>query len=413
METRSAKSNENFQSDLGDSSTSTSLDENLWGTLQHHINLAENVYSKLPFEEFFHLRGVCKDWYVIACTRLGLKEPIHKPFFTLFTKGDVARLDGILTYNASSRSWDWTPGLFFGNGFQVVASAGVVFSTDNKLLRIIPRAYHWNSKRFQEVHEPPPPPPPSLSAFMILGMSVSEEQDPGSYFRSFRVVRGSEDHDTQVYESGVWQTKPCRVPKPETSPFGVLQLVTGCADCDGRIYITTEYTREIFVYDIEKARWSSLRSPCDWVSHQNQHFCLDTLGVWNRRVYDMTCDFQSVRNKNWSLQVWELVDETLHKWKVYDCMPKGLCSWLRCTRGFLPLRTKAEDISIQASFCGDFMLVYSWDFSNGSAGRFCLFNMATKNWQKLNIAAGDVAVDEAYASKLDDSEGSDGSDDFI
>ena len=59
------------------------------------------------------------------------------------------------------------------------------------------------------------------------------------------------------------------------------------------------------------------------------------------------------------------------------------------------------------------MLAYSWDFSNGSAGRFCLFNMASKNWQKLNIAARDVAVDEAYASKLDDSEGSDGFDDFI
>ena len=269
METRSAKWNENFQSDLGDSSTSTNLDENLWGTLRHHINLAENVYSKLPFEEFFHLRTVCKDWYIIACKRLGLREPIHKPFFTLFTKGEVARLDGVLTYNASSRSWDWTPGLFFSESFQVVASEGVVFSTDNKLLRINPRAYHCH--RLQEVHEPPPT--PGLYAFMILGMSVSEKQEPGSRFPSFTVVRGSEDHDTQVYESGVWQTKPCRVPKPETSPCNVLQVVTGCADCDGRIYITTEYTREIFVYDIEKASWSSLRSPCDWVSHQGQHFC--------------------------------------------------------------------------------------------------------------------------------------------
>jgi len=241
---------------------------------------------------------------------------------------------------------------------------------------------------------------------MILGMSVPEEEVPFGSWRSFRVVRGSHDFDTQVYESGEWQTKPCRVPKPEMGD--PLRASTGCADCNGRVYITTEHTREIFVYDFEKAKWSSLLSPCDWVSKlQPQHYCPDTLGAWNGRIFDVTYDSQSGRRKNWSLQVWELVDETLHKWKVFNCMPKGLCSWIRSTKGFLPLRTKVGDVSLQASFCGDFLLIYSWDFSNSSAGRFCLFNMATKNWQKLNVAVGTVRITGELPS--DDSEDSDAS----
>jgi len=290
--------------------------------------------------------------------------------------------------------------------FDFVASEGVVFSAgDNSLPDYFAGAYYWQSKMYQNLD--PPPTPPGSDGKMILGMSVSEKQDPFSSFSSLRVVRGSPSFDTQVYESGVWQTKPCRVPKTATDR--PLRASTGCAYCNGRVYITTEHSREIFVYDFEKSRWSSVFSPCDWVSNHPQHYCLDTLGAWNSRVFDVTCDFESGRKKKiLALQVWELVDETLHKWKVYDCMPKGLCSWLRSTRGFSgAFPTKTGELSLQASFCGDFLLVYSWNFLYGLAGRFCLFNMATKNWQKLNIAAATVMITEEDSSDPNESEDSD------
>ena len=112
IRTRSAEKKKNMSSDQGGASTSvvgasTRLDESLWGTLQQHICLADNVYSRLPFEEFFNLRVVCKEWYDIACKRLALKELIQKPFFLilkpffpLFLKGMVGQLKhGVLSYN--------------------------------------------------------------------------------------------------------------------------------------------------------------------------------------------------------------------------------------------------------------------------------------------------------------------------
>ena len=50
--------------------------------------------------------------------------------------------------------------------------------------------------------------------------------------------------------------------------------------------------------------------------------------------------------------------------------------------------------------------MYSWDFEGGAAGRFCLFNMATKNWQKLDVPAGLIfaTADSDYDSTRDDIE---------
>lgn len=364
------------------------------------------MYSRLPFEEFFHLRIVCKDWYDFACRRLALKEPIHKPFFTLFTKGIHGRLDGILIYEAYTQSWDWRTSWTLDHSCQCVASEGVVYSPGDWYLGVGSNpagAFHWQSKMYQTLH--PPPTPPNSDDKTILGMGITEK---GDHFSEFRVVRGSQGFDTQVYESGVWQTKPCRVPKPETG--GDLQASTGCVDCNGRVYITTEHVREIFIYDFEKASWSSLLGPCNGVSKQPQHYCPDTLGAWNGRIFDVTDHFRTGnRKRTYFLCVWELVDETLQMWEVYDRMPKDLCSWLRSKQGFRPLNTKVEDISIQASFCGDYMLVYSWDFTNGSAGRFCLFNMAAKNWQKLKIPSGTVVIDEESS---DDSDSEDTDDSY-
>lgn len=47
------------------------------------------------------------------------------------------------------------------------------------------------------------------------------------------------------------------------------------------------------------------------------------------------------------------------------------------------------------------MFVYLWDFINGFAGRFCLFNMVVKNWQKLKIFLGIVVIDEELLDDFD------------
>ncbi|KAG0607565.1 hypothetical protein M758_8G038900 [Ceratodon purpureus] len=411
MRTRSAdmKTNARFDGASASSATdgaNTSLDKDLWSTLQHHICLAEYVYSKLPFEEFFNLRTVCKDWYNIACKRLALKERIHKPYFTLFTKGIFGQLDGILIYNARYRAWEWRVSLVqcADLACQVAATGGVVYYSGD-LLVFRPREvdisageFYWDTRFYRNL--PAPPIPQNEKDKTILGI-MRVELERGSFNKDYKVVRASQGFDTQVYDSRTreWQTKPCR-PKPETR--GEIQASTGCAYCNGRMYITTEHKREIFVYDFERASWSSLKSPCKWISKQRQHYCLDTLGAWNGRVFDVAEDSKPGSHVQGSLCVWELVDETTDEWEVYDRLPKDLYSWLRCNEGFRPPSTKVANVTVQASFCGDYMLVYSWDFKSRAAGRFCLFNMGTKNWQKLEVPAGRVAIHDF--SDTDDSD---------
>lgn len=152
------------------------------------------MYSKLPFEEFFQLRTVCKD--------------------------------GIPIYNALSRSWNWRPNWTHYSDF--AASKGMVFSLNDKPLVKSACVFYWQFKVLQNLALPPTR--PNTSENMILGMTVADEKQGlfGS-FSSFRVVVSRRDVDTQVYESGVWQTKTCRVPKPEMG--GPLMASTGCADC--------------------------------------------------------------------------------------------------------------------------------------------------------------------------------------
>ena len=387
-----------MSSDQGSASSSavggsTRLDESLWGSLQQHICLADNVYSRLPFEEFFDLRVVCKEWYDIACKRLALKERIHKPFFPLFLKGMAGQLDGVLSYNARMKSWEW----FWERTREdldclMAAAEDVVFRLENTQAG----QFDWKEKSYRRLELPPIP--VDDRGKWILGIMSCGDADAGSECCApYKVVCARQGFDTHVYDSetGEWQTKPCQ-PEPKTR--GEMRTSTGCAACRGRVYITTAHKREIFVYDFDKASWSSLKSPCKCESTLRRHSSLDTLGAWNGRVFDVAEEWEPAACVEGSLCVWELVDEFKHEWDIYDQMPRDLYSWLRFVQGFSLGREKAKSVTVQGSFCGDYLLVYSWDFEGGAARRFCLCNLATKNWQKLDAPAGRIAVAYSYRS---------------
>jgi len=180
-----------------------------------------------------------------------------------------------------------------------------------------------------------------------------------------KVVLGSLELDTQVYDSvrGSWETKRCR-----PNVHGDLHATTGCSACNGRVYITLEFSREILQYDFEIASWSLIDAPDGAVtSTQSQHYCNDTLGAWNGRNMDLVDDGDS-----FSLSLWELVDE----WGVFNCMSMDLYKiWLR----FMDAPGQARNgalLTIHASFCGDYVLEYSWVFKYERTKRFCLDNMA-------------------------------------
>jgi hypothetical protein len=45
------------------------MDPEVWGSLQHHISLLEDIYLRLPLREQLQLRGVCKEWDATASQR--------------------------------------------------------------------------------------------------------------------------------------------------------------------------------------------------------------------------------------------------------------------------------------------------------------------------------------------------------
>ena len=367
------------------------------------------MYSRLPFEDIFNLRAVCKEWYNIACKRLALKEQIHKPFFLLFLKGMAGKTEhGVLSYNARKKSWDWLWQWSY-NDLGYAAAEDVVFSLEKSYTgytEVGEFDWKWGGWRRLEL---PPFLPPELDGGWkwILGIMSCGDAAEGSECCApykgdaeegnercapYKFVCARQGFNTHVFDSetGDWQTKPCQ---PEPKIDGEMATSTGCAACRGRVYITTAHKREIFVYDFDKASWSSLKSPCKWVSTLRQHYRLDTLGAWNGRVFDVAEERKPAAYVEGSLCVWELVDESTHEWDIYDRMPRDLYSWLRSEQGFSSGRAEAGSVTVQGSLCGDYLLVYSWDFKGGAAGRFCLFNMATMNWQKLDVPSGRIVVE--------------------
>jgi hypothetical protein len=382
-----------------------SMDPKLWGELQYHGDVLKNVYCRLPLEEFFKLRVVCKAWYCVARKRMALNEPIHRPFFTLCIPRDCITFgrDGILTYNkeetplnnkfkslpsAASRSrsssetelsWVWTSHPRYRVVDFYLANEGLVcFHGPAVNCPYIVSVYDWNLPKHQRVRAVPEV-PSGGSGPMVIGMGVFQKEQ-NERLRAFKLVLGSLECETQVFDSESdlvgWETKPCR---PVVR--GVFGPSTGCASCRGLVYITMEFSREILVYDFGNASWSSIDGPggsaYSTVSMLPQHYRNDTLGEWKGHVLDVVDDRSSG-----SLSLWELVDET-KEWRVFERMPAYLySSWLMKSEDGTD---RMADLTIHASFCGDYALVYSWDFQSRRAWRYCLFNMATKAWQELEV----------------------------
>jgi len=86
------------------------MDSKLWGNLQHHIDL-ERGFVKLPFQEFFQLRLVCKDFNAKAFGEKFLEvnaNPLSKkPFFCLVHPLGIWQV--FLEYDWVSNDWYQLP----------------------------------------------------------------------------------------------------------------------------------------------------------------------------------------------------------------------------------------------------------------------------------------------------------------
>jgi hypothetical protein len=357
------------------------MDVEIWKDLQHRIDM-RNVYERLPFREFFQLRSVCKDWNRLASERRCFKDLIPKPYFVLNPSGIDEQLNGILTYNISSGHWCWNqlPQLYFhgvnhpDGAFSV---EGLVCSSKIRVGLSELRVFDVHTKAWHTV----PPAPETNSESGCVGIAVDTSVKP----YTFKIIQGGSGIATQIYDStsNVWKTAPAQPLLRKTA------RLTKCTQCNDQVYIRMN-SEEVLVYNLNKQVWSNLKTPKQHPEHRECR----TLGAWRGRIFDIVENHDG--SQFVSVTVWELVDQSRQEWRVYDHMPAHMYKfWLRADKDS-PSAIRPDDLEILTSFCGDYALVYAWINIRGWADRFCLYNLATKKWEKVYMPFGTVRIDYHY-----------------
>lgn len=359
----------------------STMDPEVWKDLRLHIDM-QNAYAKLPFGEFFRLRNVCKDWNRLACERRCFKDLIPKPYFILNPSGIDEQLNGILSYNISSDHWCWNqlPQLYFhgvnhpDGAFSV---EGLVCSSKIRVGLSELRVFDVHTKAWHTV----PPAPESNVASGCVGMTVDTSVKP----YTFKIIQGGSGIETHIYDSrsNAWKTTPAQPLLRKTA------RLTKCTQCNNQVYIRMD-SDEVLVYNLDKHIWINLKAPPQRPENRECR----TLGAWRGRIFDIVESHDGVQFV--SVTVWELVDQSTHEWLEYDHMPADLYKlWLRSDKDF-PTTVRVDDVEILTSFCGDYALVFAWINIRGWADRFCLYNLATKKWEKVHLPFGTVRIDYHY-----------------
>lgn len=347
---------------------SRSMGPKLWGTLQSYLDL-KNIYVRLPIEDFFRLRLVCKEWNRLASDREFLEStfttPIAKPYFLVIAASWIEKLHGLLSFDASSRRWNWTrlPSLDYRSG--ILEVKGLVYS------------YNYNSEQqvfnahTRVCHRLPLPAEVSSSNDPFVGLRVDTSVIP----YAFQVLYASSDICTQIFDSKTNSWKLKTEKHPEMAPGRAT-----CAECNGFVYIRSELDL-MYTYDLEKNVWGFLEPPagdCDDY--------LRSIGAWQGRLFDVTVDIEKR-----SVTAWVLADHSKQEWTAFERMPEEFFAFL--TYDDNPdIPVDVADIEIRTNFCDEYVLVYTWLLEEGMAERFIMCNLDTKVWEKVDVPFGACSI---------------------
>ena len=389
------------------SQSSKIMNPELWGNLQQHMGL-EKVYVRLPLTEFFRNRLVCKEWNRLAADREFLEESfkdrppaIPEPYFLLRCYGVWGRyklLSMARDHHLSGRLWSTTtlPSHFRAMRALQWCQGLVLYKirkqspSDMEL-----RVFDLNTRVVTTV----PRSPKSINAYgwhrrAVFGMIIDRSVRPYAW----KLVQGSEDANTQIYDSrsNSWIVRPSWMLHNEVlkvaagffSQGNVRQFhQTGVAyTSDGVVYIQC-LPEDILVYDMKPAdAWMSIKLPL-----VPSKLFLAGIGAWQDRVFTLSQDCDEDEQ---TIRVWELVDVAKQEWTEFSCTPVEFWCWIDSDGGDDPPLQAA--MQIRASFCKEYILVHSWlrneERMSCKAQIFALFNMATKIWQKVDMPFGPIHV---------------------
>lgn len=351
-------------------SSDSAMDPNLWGSLQHHINL-EDVYLRLPLREFLQLRGVCKAWNRLAHQRRCFSESIQKPYFVIVypvTDPGIPYHAGILTFHIASGRWRWKPlpvdSTQLNPLYVPFSVKGLVFSSIGDLHHVV---YDAHAKRKYDIRMKE-----NISGRpRALAMAVDTSVMP----YEFKIILGGLDTDTQISHGEIfrgirlrnvnWERRPSRISAITGKRWP--SCMKSCLQCGDCVYIWWQ-TNMILVYSLKEDTWTTLNVP------RNKGVG-GALGAWDSRLFIVMEDGQS------SVSVWELVDESRQAWRHFARIPGEMYAWL--------VPHADDSIRVLANFCDQYVLVYTLLRRNadktGISDHFVLFNLETKQWEKTSL----------------------------
>lgn len=377
---------------------SESMDASVWSELQHHIDLTM-VYTKLPIEDFFRLRLVCKEWNRVASDRGFLenlfREPIPKPFFIV---GNWKMHHRLLTYDNISRRWSSTrvPYAF--------CEVEGVFRVENYGTRV----FNAHTRVFYDPPRAPKPPvllpplsdsdddveefarrdedawdDPALASTHIplLGMTA----DTSVWPYAFQMILGDSVFETRVYNSTTnsWTISyNCMDEEYDES-----HLKISSARCKSHlnnsdllflnVWRTDGTTIDLHVYDLELDEWDS--GP----AFPDEAWLFGDIGAWQDNVF-----FVGVKKSHQSscgITVLELCGGSGGAWRVFDAMPEELCAWMLAGQGERLDDGPMGTMEMQSTFCGEFVLVWNCVGFEEVTERAVLYSLDRKMWERVEL----------------------------
>jgi hypothetical protein len=353
------------------------MDADIWSNLQDYIPL-QLIYEKLSQNDLSRLCLVSKEWNHASLQRVLPKNS----FVTIITWArnegedwDDHYLNGIITCDINNvhsltfqnERFRLRPKECYVPPFEVegfilchhpdnIQERGV-FNVHTQTWHVIPEA------------------PNKSDTISVCGLIVDTIVKPFT----FKLIEGCLDIATQIYDS---QTKSWSVTSSRLLADYENLAYDGeytCVCRNGTIYISV-HENVVLKYSLIDDLWTTLEFPA--VITPIEH---NTLGVWESRIFTVR---ESLEDQ--PVTVWEIVNEETQEWVEYANMPDELYQWM-FEHDFPFSREDDHDEQFECNYLRTFfrdgyILFCFWTWYTATANALVLFNMATKEWMKVDLS---------------------------
>ncbi|CAM6013729.1 unnamed protein product [Sphagnum balticum] len=374
------------------------MNHKIWSNLPQF--LIDCIYARLPYEEFFRLRCVCKHWNSLVENEPQFLEAnpavaFSVPWFLVVTR----QFTSFLLYDTKSKACKWRklPGFFQKNWVVVGGSAGglvyaLMYALDDEAPRI--GVFNVRTKVWRQL---PPLLETGFKFIHLHGMLVDaadeEEEETASTYKLIiasnqqESSRSETSSSTQVYDSSTncWRLLAAQMPRGFYHP-----LFANAVWCSGNVYVYTE-TREdpdpdseggdddLLALDLSTETWRQVAGELPFklsISH-------NSLLSWQDHIFVGAKNIKN--NGRIEFALWKLEESEQQPWNQVDEMPSDLFNWLADEQDYPNYSSGSLSVQLTSFQCRNFVLICGFLEQEHLPFKFVLYDLKQRNWQRLHV----------------------------